>query len=73
MDTYVRSLGVPTLNFLERWRDMNIPDNSKQLAILAQLEDIPSHQIEAVKNYNLSRRYIVESQIKQLYKIKYLA
>jgi len=29
LDTYVKSLGVPTLNFLERWRDVNIPDNSK--------------------------------------------
>ncbi len=29
LDTYVKSLGVPTLNFLERWRDIYIPDNSK--------------------------------------------
>ena len=72
LDTYVKTLGVPTLNFLERWRDMSIPDNSKELAKIAEDEDMPSHQIEAVRNYNLSRRYIVDNQIKQLYKLKYL-
>ncbi len=49
LDSYLKTLGIPTLNFLEKWRDTYIPDNSKQIALLSKIEEIPAYQLEAVR------------------------